>query len=110
MIAGNVSYLCPVCGYTGLEEAPYDELGCSSFGICPCCGTQFGYDDTTAAHAELRRSWISSGMPWWSEAQASPSGWDPITQLRAFEKTSRYEPDADNGQAGDIAPRPNKRM
>ncbi|WP_248741882.1 MULTISPECIES: hypothetical protein [unclassified Pseudomonas] len=86
MIASNVSYLCPVCGYTGLEEAPYDELGCSSFGICPCCGTHFGYDDTTAAHADLRRSWVSSGMHWWSEAQASPSGWDPIRQLQAFEK------------------------
>lgn len=86
MIASNVSYLFPVCGYPGLEEPPYDEVGCSSFGMCPSCGTQFGYDDATSAHADLRKLWISKGMLWWSKAQASPSGWDPVRQLQAVEK------------------------
>lgn len=86
MIAGNVSYLCSVCGYAGLDEPPYDDAGCCSFGICPSCGTQFGYDDAIRAHADLRRLWISKGMLWWSKAQASPSGWDPARQLQAIEK------------------------
>lgn len=73
-------FACPVCGYAGLEEAPYDELGCSSYGICPCCGTQFGYDDASVAHADLREAWISNGMPWRSR-RIAPDNWDPTHQL-----------------------------
>ena len=36
---------CPVCGYDGLYEPPYNEKGSGSYEICPCCGFQFGYDD-----------------------------------------------------------------
>lgn len=59
--AGNVSAnnICPVCGY----------LGCliEDWHICPCCGTEFGYDDAGRTHAELRRRWIDGGMKWWSK-------------------------------------------
>lgn len=89
MIAGNDSYFCPVCGYAELEEPPYDEFGCSSFGICPSCGTQFGYDDATSAHADMRKIWISKGMLWWSNAQTPPSGWDPVRQLQTVDLPSQ---------------------
>ena len=59
-----------VCGYAGLEEPPYDEVGCSSFGMCPSCSTQFGYNDATFAHAELRKLWISKGMLWWEQSSS----------------------------------------
>jgi len=35
--------LCPVCGFYLDQAAWVAEL--ASFQICPCCGTQFGYDD-----------------------------------------------------------------
>jgi transcription elongation factor Elf1 len=73
MCDSKQSFACPVCGYAGLDEAPYDELGCASYGICPCCGTQFGYDDASVAHADLREAWISNGMPWWSSRQIEAS-------------------------------------
>jgi len=88
MVAGNDSSICPVCGYPELEEPPYDEFGCSSFGLCPCCGTHFGYDDATSAHVELRKIWISRGMPWWSTAQVRPVDFDPLRQLRVVDRDS----------------------
>ena len=73
--------LCPVCGYDDLDEAPRDELDCASFEICPCCGTQFGYDDAARDHASLRDEWVGTGMAWWSRSHKPPIGWDPAEQL-----------------------------
>lgn len=78
----DLTYRCPVCGYPGLDEPPYDEHGCASYNICPCCGTEFGYDDNNIAHAELRKRWISSGMRWWSKTTPKPADWDAERQLR----------------------------
>ena len=36
--------VCPVCGYDGLDEPPFNERGAGSYDICPCCGFQFGLD------------------------------------------------------------------
>jgi hypothetical protein len=74
--------LCPVCGFAGLTEPPYDSAGCASFDICPCCGTEFGYDDATKSHGELRKDWLAAGASWRSKAQGPPPNWDPLTQLR----------------------------
>lgn len=38
-------YQCLVCGFSFLEEEPYDESYTGSFEICGCCGFQYGYDD-----------------------------------------------------------------
>jgi hypothetical protein len=72
---------CPVCAYPDLSEAPYDEHGCATHTICPCCGTEFGYDDAGNSHQTLRERWIANGMKWWSKRQAPPQAWDPVEQL-----------------------------
>lgn len=59
-------YLCPVCGYKGLEDPPYDKLGNSSFEICSCCGFQFGVDDDhvcskEAMYKQYREKWLKNG-------------------------------------------------
>ena len=84
----NLSKICPVCGYPDLEEPAYDDYGCASFDICPSCGCQFGYNDSTKTPSErlnrwieLREQWINDGMQWWSEARDAPKGWDPVAQL-----------------------------
>jgi hypothetical protein len=74
-------YECDICGYSELEEPPYDSHGCATFSVCPCCGTEFGYDDAKTSHAVLRQRWVAGGMRWTSSATAPPAGWEPSRQL-----------------------------
>ena len=69
------AYECPVCGYNQLLQPPTDHM------ICPSCGTQFGYDDALATHAELREEWIANGARWWSSRNPPPPEWKPQDQL-----------------------------
>ena len=57
--------------------------GYASFEICPCCGTQFGYQDARRSHEFLRAEWVAKGMPWHSRVFPQPSGGDPAHQLRS---------------------------
>ncbi len=68
-------YTCPVCGYGELAEPPYD------YTICPSCGTEFGYTDSTRTHQELRQQWIASGRHWHSRVTPRPINWDADKQL-----------------------------
>jgi hypothetical protein len=67
---------CPVCGYPNLQELPED-----SFEICPSCGTEFGYQDATSSHAELRRRWMKRGAQWHSRSVQRPQDWDAKRQV-----------------------------
>jgi hypothetical protein len=71
-----------MCGYDGLDEPAFDDVGAPSYDICDCCGTQFGYHDARTPHAVLREKWVAKGMPWHSRAVTPPPGWDPAQQLR----------------------------
>ena len=53
-------FVCPVCSFGDATSAPYDADAWYQ-EICPCCGTQFGYDDATRPHAVLRENWIAAG-------------------------------------------------
>jgi hypothetical protein len=82
-MCNSKTFCCPVCGFAGLSEPPYDEKGCASFDICPSCGTEFGYDDATKSHAELRRLWLAAGAPWKSQTTSQPPNWDVLKQLES---------------------------
>ena len=82
------AYMCPVCGFAALDEPPYDEHGYPTYTICPSCGTEFGYDDATTTHAQLRRKWIDGGMCWWSKTRPAPLGWDAERQIREVSGTT----------------------
>src|SRR5690242_9627568 len=73
---------CPVCGYDRLPRPAYHESGAASFQICPCCGVQFGYEDTRFPHAALRRIWLEGGGTWYSDATQPPDDWNAMQQLR----------------------------
>jgi hypothetical protein len=66
---------CPVCGFDSLSR-PLEP-----FDICPCCGTEFGYDDSALNHEELRMRWMRTGADWWSAAAVPPPNWSPTAQL-----------------------------
>lgn len=81
-------WVCPVCGYDGLDSPPWTDTSASD-EICSSGGTHFGYDDAaggdparrTEMHGTLREKWMAAGMRFWSERER-PAGWDPVAQLR----------------------------
>src|SRR5436853_428601 len=56
-------FICPVCGYDGLGEPPYNADGDGSYEICPSCGFEFGFDDHSegVSHDEFRATWLAAG-------------------------------------------------
>lgn len=66
---------CPVCGNE--VAAPFRDCD-----ICPCCGVEFGLDDSFYSYEELRDGWIRTGTKWWSKYTPAPEGWDAAAQLR----------------------------
>lgn len=70
------TYLCPVCGYDGLDLPPDNHT------ICPSCGTQFGLDTLLHSVDELRLRWLALGARWWSESDVAPPGWDGRRQVQ----------------------------
>jgi hypothetical protein len=56
---------CRVCGYEDDEEPWGADGRTPSFEICPCCGVEYGYEDSTVIGIRrYRESWIRSGAPW----------------------------------------------
>jgi hypothetical protein len=49
------------------------------YHICPCCGTEFGSDDSDCTYDQLRDGWIRAGAPWFF--RSPPLGWSPQAQL-----------------------------
>jgi hypothetical protein len=78
-----MSYICTICGYSELEEAPWGDDGKTpSFSICDCCGVEFGYEDATEeGKLQYRKQWIDSGFRWFEESK-KPGGWNPKIQLK----------------------------
>jgi hypothetical protein len=78
---------CRVCGYE-LLEAPWGADNQSpTWEICPCCGTEFGYEDCTPASARKKRNdWISCGMEWF-DARRRPMNWNFDNQKTNIPKT-----------------------
>ncbi len=62
-------YICPVCGFSGLEEKPFNEYGYGSNDICPSCGTEFGFElidqYKLSKILQLRKEWLNTGPIMW---------------------------------------------
>jgi hypothetical protein len=71
-----IQYTCPVCAHSQMPY-PADEGN-----ICPCCGTEFGYDDTMGTtYRDLRDAWVARYAPWFSPIDGPPLMWDGVVQL-----------------------------
>jgi rubredoxin len=97
-------FICPICGYAGLDEAPYEKLsgppfpiglrppyrlvlGDPSYDVCICCGFEYGNDDDPGtapgvSFEEYRANWISHGCQWFYESER-PKEWRLEDQFRA---------------------------
>lgn len=85
--------LCLVCGLDLVEfgaDEPWGPTGdLPSFDICPCCGTEFGYEDFTLDAVRASRiRWIGDGRVW-RDAGSEPAGWDVTAQLAKLPETAR---------------------
>lgn len=80
-----MKHTCPVCGFAGLREAPYNKDGYGSEEICVCCGFQFGcddYPDKEPGIEKWREKWIEEGCKWFSKRTDPPLYWDANAQLQ----------------------------
>jgi hypothetical protein len=59
------AHLCRVCGYLS-EEPPWGLDGCCpTYEYCPCCGVEWGYQDSLPTSADRFRSeWVRRGGTW----------------------------------------------
>lgn len=76
---------CRVCGYVEPDNPRWAPWGADgqdpSWDICPCCGVEFGYEDTLESAAmRFRRLWIERGAPW-RDPSLRPQGWSLEDQL-----------------------------
>lgn len=78
----SLKNLCPVCGFDGLEESPYNKSNQPSYEICPCCGFEFGFDrdDDLRAFDVFRKAWIEKGACWFIP-RLKPKCWSLKKQL-----------------------------
>lgn len=68
-------YNCRVCGLRQDEPIWGEDGNSPSYDICPCCGVEFGYGDTTIDNCKaIRKDWIAKGMKW-SFPEEKPSNW-----------------------------------
>lgn len=70
-------YRCRVCGYDQMPYPPRD------YNICPCCGVEYGIDDSFESYEELRDEWLAVGAPWFSniDPYLPPVNWNAWDQL-----------------------------
>lgn len=75
--------MCKVCGYSELNYYPWGEDGKTpSYEICPCCGVEFGYEDSTLeGMLKYRKKWIKLGGKWFKE-EKRPNNWSLDKQLK----------------------------
>ena len=78
------AYICPICGYEGLNAPPKDQFGCPTYEICPCCGFEFGFDDDSEglSYQDYRDKWLKAGAPWFSRVEPRPDNLDLVAQLK----------------------------
>lgn len=69
--------ICPVCGYSDLEEPPYNEYGEPTYVICACCAFEFGFHDSSEGYSfvKYRKEWIKNGFEF-SYKEDKPENWN----------------------------------
>lgn len=74
--------ICLVCGYDYIDYFPHGENGDSpSNDICICCGTEFGYQDSSLkAIFTSRAKWIAEGLNW-NDLKNQDKKWNPLKQI-----------------------------
>lgn len=83
-MTNDAEHFCRVCGYPS-DEPPWGADGRSpSYGFCPCCGVEWGYQDCSPSAAEqFRARWLGEGAPW-HDKTVLPDGMTTEERLRCI--------------------------
>lgn len=77
-------WLCLVCGLDlrGVDDPPWGADGMNpTFTYCPCCGVEFGYQDSSLnGIRRARERWLLA--PEWAQPKLRPAGWSLDHQLK----------------------------
>ena len=73
---------CRVCGFY-IDDLPWGEDGnCPTYEICPCCGVEFGNEDSSKESTKrYREKWINEGLTWF-DPKEKPKEWNKEEQFR----------------------------
>lgn len=109
MLTEQIDYTCYCCGWNKLDFKPYERYpysipsdiaklpppyynhwGKPSYGVCDCCGFEFGQDDdpgtaTPVTFAEYRKEWISQENATWFSPEKKPANWSLEEQLKQID-------------------------
>jgi hypothetical protein len=80
---------CRICGFRP-DTSPWGPDGRTpSFEICPSCGVEYGYEDSTpTAVSRYRREWLNNGGIW-SDASIPKDGLTSQQRLRNIPRRLR---------------------
>jgi len=87
----DAPHLCFLCGLAFEDgDEPWGAEGVHpSHIICPCCGVELGYEDSTLESVRrFRAEWQAAGMAW-NEPDERPAEWDTETQLTQVPERAR---------------------
>ena len=75
--------ICRVCGYEFQNFEPWGRDGRTpSFSHCPCCFTEFGFDDVKLEMIKSKRKmWIDGGSLWY-EPEKRSENWNSVEQMK----------------------------
>lgn len=75
-------FRCRVCGYLSGTPPWGDDGKCPTYEICPCCGVEYGYEDSSVIGVKrYREQWVASGGKW-QDAKEKPENWSLENQLK----------------------------
>ncbi|WP_211251110.1 hypothetical protein [Stenoxybacter acetivorans] len=78
---------CSVCWFQfETDFFPWGEDGRSpTFTICPCCGVEYGYEDSSSQGIKTyRKTWLEQGANWLNITE-KPKNWNSDIQLKRIE-------------------------
>ena len=74
---------CRVCGLDQGEFIWGEDGRSPTYGICACCGVEFGYGDGDVENCvAIRHHWINIEGARWRESKEKPKGWILENQIK----------------------------
>jgi hypothetical protein len=82
----NPTFFCRVCGLDQNEYPWGEDNDSPTYGICDCCGAEFGYHDCTLVGIRMQRyRWLLNEGKW-LEPKKMPVDWSLEEQMKNIPK------------------------